>query len=167
MVSAVNKAGNQAQIDTKGKSQKTQEKQTQDEDQEVGQLLAGKGKNKAGETEGTEEQGKYDGLPPGLAKRDKLPPGLEKRKDNLPPGLAKKLKNEEGAEATDGAEAEVATEATQTTTIDEITKLIQQLQAKLADMVANKQAQTDPAQQQLVQQQINPVQQQLQQIKLR
>ena len=35
-----------------------------------------------------------DGLPPGLAKRDRLPPGLEKqlrRKGSLPPGLEKKL----------------------------------------------------------------------------
>ena len=35
-----------------------------------------------------------DGLPPGLAKRDRLPPGLEKqlrRNGHLPPGLEKKM----------------------------------------------------------------------------
>ncbi len=39
-------------------------------------------------------QGGREGLPPGLAKKDRLPPGLEKqlyRRGTLPPGLQKKI----------------------------------------------------------------------------
>ncbi len=38
-------------------------------------------------------QGHHEGLPPGLAKKDRLPPGLEKqlyKRGTLPPGLQKK-----------------------------------------------------------------------------
>jgi Ni/Co efflux regulator RcnB len=40
------------------------------------------------------EHDRDDGLPPGLAKRDRLPPGLEKQlrvRGTLPPGLRKKM----------------------------------------------------------------------------
>lgn len=42
---------------------------------------------------GKKHKGKKQGLPPGLAKRDRLPPGLEKqlqRNGHLPPGLEKR-----------------------------------------------------------------------------
>ena len=46
-------------------------------------------KDKGKKDKGAKGNGRGNGLPPGLAKRDQLPPGLAKRGNRLPPGLMK------------------------------------------------------------------------------
>ena len=69
---------------------KAQKAAEDDDDDKKGKRGKKKKKKKAKKSKG---QGRGQGLPPGLAKRDELPPGLQKRLEKrgpLPPGLAKR-----------------------------------------------------------------------------